>query len=291
MAWVFALGAAFFYGTALVLTQLGLQDRTPFAGALISVPTAAVFFLLLSPVLVDFSNFDPVAFGVFVGIGVLFPGAVTLLTFSANVHMGPNLTGAIGNLTPLFAVLFAIAILEEPLGLMQAIGISVIITGVTLLTFSRKSTGSAWPLWTILLPLGGAAIRGVMQPGVKWGLNLWPDPFAAVTIGYVISAILILVVSQIRKQPLAAQEKSETGSLAGKYWFVAVGLSNGGAVLLTYMALADGNVILISPLIATYPLITLILSIVILRNTALNWRVALGILATVAGVAVILVGH
>lgn len=290
MAWVLALGAAFFYGTALVLTQLGLRDRTPFDGASISVPTAAVFFLLLSPVLVDFSNFDPVAFSVFVGIGVLFPGTVTLLTFVANGHMGPNLTGAIGNLTPLFAVLFAITILGESFGLTQAVGISVIIAGVTLLTFSRKSAGTTWPLWAILLPFGGAVIRGIMQPGIKWGLTLWPDPFAAVTIGYAISAILILGVAQMRKQPEFVMALSKKRSIASTYWFVAVGLCNGGAVLLTYRALAVGDVILISPLIATYPFITLILSAVILRNTSWSWHVVVGILATVAGVAFILGG-
>ncbi|MBL4905935.1 MAG: DMT family transporter, partial [Sneathiella sp.] len=166
-AWILALGAAFFYGTALVLTQFGLHHFAPLKGAAISVPTAAVFFVLLSPFLVDFSGFDPVALGVFMGIGVLFPGAVTLLTFAGNVHMGPNITGAIGNLTPLFAVVFAVTILAEPFGVFQAAGIAVIISGVTLLTFSRKSASISWPLWAILLPLSGAFVRGVMQPGIK----------------------------------------------------------------------------------------------------------------------------
>ncbi|MBL4740660.1 MAG: DMT family transporter [Sneathiella sp.] len=290
-AWILALGAALFYGLALVLSQFGLRHRSPIEGASISVPTAALFFLLLSPFLIDFSSFHLTAFFIFIGIGVLFPGMVTLVTFVANHRMGPTVAGAIGNLTPLFAVLFAILIFNENFGIVQAAGISVIIAGVTLLTLSRNGGSGSWPLWIILLPLSGAAIRGIMQPGIKLGLEFWPDPFAAVTTGYVVSSLFILMVVFIRKQTFTRSRKNEGTKASGFLWFVAVGICNGVAVLLTYEALSAGKITLVSPLIATYPLVTLILSRLLLRDTHWNFRTGVGIMATVAGVGILLGGE
>lgn len=46
----------------------------------------------------------------------------------------------------------------------------------------------------------------------------------------------------------------------GALWFAAVGLCNGLSVLAMYGALEYGPVAVVSPLIATYPLVTLLLS-------------------------------
>ena len=284
-AWALALAAAFFYGLALVLTQLGLRRLPPLGGASISVPTAAAMFLVLAPFAIDFTDFDAAALAVFAIVGLLFPGTVTLLIFAGNVRMGPNITGAIGNLTPLFAVAIAVVVLGESFGPAQAAGMAVVIVGVSLLTLSRGRMSTSWPLWVIMLPLAAAAVRGVVHPAVKWGLLSWPDPLAAVTVGYLISAVVLLSVARIRG-------RAHTGhrDAASIGWFAAVGISNGLAVLLTYAALAVGEVSLVSPLIATYPLVTLIISAAIVRSVAWNGRMVLGVLATVAGVAIILAG-
>ena len=73
-------------------------------------------------------------------------------------------------------------------------------------------------------------------------------------------------------------------------WFATVGICNGVAVLLTYAALTTGDVSVVSPLIATYPVVTLIISALIVRSVDWNGRMVLGVLATVAGVAIILAG-
>jgi drug/metabolite transporter (DMT)-like permease len=284
-AWLLALAAAFFYGLALVLTQFGLRRLPPLGGASISVPTAAALFLMLAPFVIDFSRFDPLAAGVFAVVGLLFPGTVTLLTFAGNVHMGPNITGAVGNLSPLFAVALAVVLLGEPLGPTLAIGMAVVLFGVTLLTFSRGQATASWPLWAISLPLAGAAVRGVTQPAVKWGLAVWADPLAAVTIGYLMSAAVLLTVARVRG-------RAHTGyrDRVSICWFVAVGICNGVAVMLTYAALAVGDVSLVSPLIAAYPVVTLVISALIVRSVEWDGRMAFGVLATVAGVAIILAG-
>lgn len=63
---------------------------------------------------------------------------------------------------------------------------------------------------------------------------------------------------------------------------------NGASLFLMYTALAKGKVALVSPIVATYPLFTLALSMLFLRQERVPPRVALGAVLTVAGVAVLL---
>jgi drug/metabolite transporter (DMT)-like permease len=72
-------------------------------------------------------------------------------------------------------------------------------------------------------------------------------------------------------------------------WFAAVGLCNGLSVLAMYGALEYGPVAIISPLIASYPLVTLLLSRAFLRKEDLRPQLIAGVTATVGGVILLLV--
>ncbi|EDP63560.1 hypothetical protein BAL199_07503 [alpha proteobacterium BAL199] len=280
---VLALGAAGFFGLALVLTQFGLRHMKPVPGAAISVTTTAAAFLAASPVLVDWTAMTLPAVLVFVAVGSLFPATVTMLTFRANQQLGPHVAGALGNLAPLFAVLFAIALLGEVPGLWQAAGIAVVLVGATTLMLgsSRGVGAAAWA--AMLLPLAAALIRGAVQPVVKIGFETWADPFAAATIGYLVSAGVMLTTVTMRGDIAAIR-----AGRSGRLWFAAVGLCNGAAVVTMYAALARGPVALVAPLVATYPLATLAFGAVLLRSTRIGGRVAVGVAVTVAGVALLL---
>src|SRR5712671_644215 len=171
---------------------------------------------------------------------------------------------------------------------------------VTLLNFaSNRITGptiagtisSTTPLFAVfgavlflgeLLPLAGAAIRGGSQATVKAGLALWPDPFVAVLVGYTVSCGTIFAAGRTLV-PKDAAPLSRRGIL----WFVAVGFCNGLGVLAMYAALNAGQVSVVSPLVATYPLFTLALSVLFLREERFGPRVLLGVALTVAGVVVL----
>jgi drug/metabolite transporter (DMT)-like permease len=197
-AWALALSAAFFFGLALVLTQIGLKHLSAALGAVVSVPTATVLFWIVAPFKLDVEAWQTDAAGIFAVVGVLFPALVTLLTFEANLRMGPNIAGAVGNLAPFFAVSFAVFALGETPTLVQIIGISVIIVGVTVMSRQSREDGVSWPLWVLALPLAAAAIRGGIQPAVKLGLAQWPSPFAAALIGYSVSSAVVVAMAVIR---------------------------------------------------------------------------------------------
>jgi drug/metabolite transporter (DMT)-like permease len=281
---ILALASAALFALALVLTQLGLRRLSPLRGACISVPTTALLFLAISPVAIDPAGWHPGSAALFALAGCLFPAAVTLLTYEANRRIGANLTAALGNLTPVFAVALAAVLLGEVPRWGQGVGIAIIMAGALGLVGLGQSTGQALG-WALALPLAAAAVRGVVQPVVKLGLAAWPDAFAAALIGYLMSATVVLAVGvAVEGRRLA------TFDLRGWLLFTAIGACNGLAVLSMYAALARGPVAVVAPLVACYPLATLVFAGLLLGPGGITWRTALGVAVTVVGVAVLLTG-
>jgi drug/metabolite transporter (DMT)-like permease len=278
-----ALASASCYALALVLAQIGLRGQSVLAGATVSLPITAAALLLVGLFGLDLAGFDSRAAAIFAGTGLFFPVAVTLLSFQGNRLLGPNLAGALGNATPLFAVAFGILILGDHLTLQGTAGLASILGGVALLSIPGRLEARRWTAAAIAIPLGAAIIRGTVQPVMKLGLAFWPEPLAATVISYTASASVMLAVSLVlgRGRLLLPELRSVPV-------FACVGLLNGASVLLLYSALAIGRVSLVAPLVAIYPLFTLAFSAVLLRGEILHARLLAGIAATVLGVVLLL---
>lgn len=268
------------------MMQFAFRFAPPWRGAAISVPAAALLFLLLAPFNIDLAQADWRGALLFALVGLMFPASVTLLSMESNRRMGPNVAGAIGNTTPLFAVVFALFALGETLHAAQAAGITAIVGGIMLLTRDRKRDTGKWPLWLLALPFAGAAIRGIAPPVVKIGFAWWPDPFAATTIGYIVSAAVLIAAAHAR-----ARAPLPPVPMRGRLWFAALGICNGLSLLLIYAALVRAPVTLVAPLFAAYPLVTLALARLLLRDEPFGPRIAAGTAATVAGVVLLVAGQ
>lgn len=274
-----ALSAALF-GAALVTTHFGLKTLDAATGARVSIPAATLLFWLLTP-FVDLAGWQATAVGIFALVGVFFPAAVTLLTFEANRRLGPTVTGAVGSTTPLFAVLGAALFLDEALGVRELSATSLIVLGSVALARPRRAGAPQPQPGAIGLPWSAAALRAVAQVLSKAGLALWPNPFAAALVGYTISSAAVWGAALRR----TARPKLDR---RGAAWFAVTGILNGVAVLCLYQALSTGPVTLVSPIVATYPLFTLILSALVLREERMSGMLLGGVMLTVAGVILLL---
>ena len=135
---------------------------------------------------------------IFAAVGLVFPAVLTMLTFASNRALGPVVTGALGNLSPLFSVAVAVVLLHEPLRPLQFVGLMVVVLGVLIITVTRTDDMRDWRTWALLLPLGASVLRGVMPPIIKIGLEIWPNPIAAGLTGYIVSTLTVLMVERIR---------------------------------------------------------------------------------------------
>ena len=275
--------SAMCFGTALITAKCGLRRLNARAGAAISIPTATVLFVLATPFFLDTSQFVITAALLFALVGLFFPAIVTLLTFTSNDRLGPSVTGTISSTAPLFALLAAAVVLGEHIHARALFATCGVVAGVALLSWRAPSSKSPLLRSALVFPVAGAIVRGLAQAMAKAGLLLWPNPFAAGLIGYVVSSTTVIVADR------AAGSRSPRNRQTVA-WFAATGLLNGSAVLLMYIALNRAPVSLVAPVVATYPLVTVLLSAILLRDEPLNLRVVLGTLVTVAAVAYLVAG-
>ncbi len=206
-----------------------------------------------------------------------------MITYESNRLLGPTLTGTISSCAPLFATALAVAFLGEQLTAPIALGGLTIVGALVLMSWQpgvRTAVG-----WRIVLPLSGAALRGLAQTLGKLGLALWPSPFAAAFIGYTVSGAAIWAI------PHRASDDSKPRLRAAAIpWFAAAGVLNGAALLLLYHALHTGRVSVVAPLVALYPLFTILFSALFIRSEVFSWRLLAGAMVAIAGVVMLVSG-
>ena len=289
MAAALALLAAVLFAAALITTQFGLRHMEGLAGAKVSISSATALFwllFLLSPPH-NFHGWNGAGAAVFIALGVFFPVSVTLLAYEANRRLGPTIAGAIGSTAPLFAVLGAVLFLGETLGLRQAGATLAIVAGSVVLVWRRGQADShaenhpeQQGLWVAWL---AAALRALAQVIAKAGLLLWPNPYAATLLCYSTSTVVIWLIGARSTRP-----ESRIYNRRGVMWFALTGLFNSCAIYALYTALESGALNIVSPIAFSYPLFTLLLNSVILREERLSPRLMLGVALTVGGVAALL---
>ncbi|MFI5001112.1 MAG: DMT family transporter [Reyranellales bacterium] len=277
-----ALAAALCFAIALILTQYGLRTMPSWRSPLYSIGGSAVLAWALAALFVDPAGFEPRAAAIFAGVGLIFPVVASILSVRSNERLGPAVAGAVGNVTPLFAVLGAVLFLGERLGVVQVAGLGLVVAGVALMALRGGAGSRRWSVWVLGLPLTAALVRGMIQPAIKTGLALWHEPMAAAAIGYAVSTIVILLLVGRRAWREGPADRR------GVMWFLAVGFCNGAATFLLYAALGLGSIAVVAPLVAIFPLIAVVLSHFFLREERLHALGLAGIVVSVGGVILLL---
>ena len=194
--------------------------------------------------------------------------------------MGPTAASTISSTAPLFSVAAALLFLGETLTPKVGVGVSAIVTGVMVLSWSGRGQPRSWPLWAATIPVAGAAFRGLAQTTIKVGLERWQSAFAAALIGYTVSAAVILLFAF-----LSQRTRFSAYSLRAIPRFVLAGILNGFGLLLSYEAFSRGQVTTIAPILGTFPVFTFFLSALFLHDERITMRAVIGVISTVVGVA------
>jgi drug/metabolite transporter (DMT)-like permease len=272
--------AALLFGLQAVLARRTLRFVNAQTGALITICTAAAIFWSLYVWRMEWAHWRSPAVWVFASNGLLHPMLSMLLSFEANRRMGATVSATIAATTPLFATAGALLLLGEAVTTPVLLGTLGIVAGIVTLTWGGGGTRS-WKLPALGFPFGAAVVRAFNHVWGKFGLTYLALPLLAATLSFTVSGTLSLLVYRVRlgRFPLGLPR----GALV---WGMLSGLCVSAAILAMYTALTLGDVVVVSPVINTYPLFTLAGSL-LLREETLSRRILLGVLLVVAGVTLV----
>jgi len=191
--------------------------------------------------------------------------------------MGPTISATISATAPLFATAGAVLVLGEHITIVFLMGTIGTVAGIMVLSW-RQQGRRDWALWALILPIGAAVIRAVNHNLGKFGLEMLPSPYFASFVSFTVSFIGSVLIYRLRigSLPFILPLRALMWSgLAGG--LIAMG------VLSMYSALNCGRVVVVSPIIATFPVFTLVISL-LFRQERFRLRILAGMMLVMGGV-------
>lgn len=281
LASALAILAAMQFAGGTLLAKRGLESTNSVTGALISIATSALVYWLLMPFAVELHDWRSPAVLIFAAIGLLRPSVSTMLAYEGTRRLGPTISATFASFSPLFAMAGAVLFLSETLRPTTLAGILGVVAGIMVLT-GRGGARRGWTASALLFPVGASLIRASAHVGAKWGLNLLPSVVMSGLVAYTVSLLVALAITLARGDKALPDLRSE-----GLKWLVAAGLLNAGAIFALNTGLMIGEVVVVSPLVATYPLFTMLGSRLFYGQEALTRRTVAGVLLLVPSVMLI----
>ncbi len=182
---------------------------------------------------------------------------------------------------PLVTVILARFLLKERLNRVQTLGIGLALVAIYLFspreslgaTLSWRSAFSVWMLYSLL----ALFLFGVACITMKFATRHISDELSTIfyTLGYIILAIVIIAAGSVE------------WNVSLKNWGlgILVGLLMNGATLTLFVAYRWGKASIVTPLTALYPLITVVLAGLILKERFDIIKMVAICLALMAGLA------
>jgi len=275
-----ALTAACLFGVSTVISKRGLMTVDPQAASLVIIGTVVVLYLMTAPLWMRARDWFTLGFWIFVLNGFMHPFLSMYLALEATARTGPTVAATLSATAPLFASLTAVAFLGESMNVWISLGTIATVMGVMTLSWSPRGAGALLRI-TLLFATGAAVVRGLNHSLGKWGLESMPNVFMAGFVSFSVSFCCALLVYRLRTGTLIVRIPR-----AGLGYFAVTGALIAVAILCMYGGLVTGQVVVVSPIIAAYPLFTL-LTALMFKQERLTAKLALGVLLVVGGVVLI----
>jgi drug/metabolite transporter, DME family len=265
-----------------VLVRLGARRSNIFAAMLMSylVSVTCIWTYLVATTPLVFLRSRAMVY--FLISGCLQPLFARALFYEGITRIGVARAGPLRGAEPLFATIIAIVLLHERPGIMVYLGTALIMGSLWLISGSRGGAAK-WRLVDAALPLGAGLVSAISQTLRKEGLKILPNPFVATAI--VTSTSLALLISFILLTKRVNLLRMPRQSFL---FFVAAGCVAVSAQVTNFIAIGQGDLSVIIPLLNTTPLFTVLFSGLFLRSLeTLSPRIVVGASLMVGGVVLI----
>ncbi len=275
-----AFAASIVFAVSNHVQHIALDHMDVRTGTIVNVATTALVLWLAAPLFLVPESLLTRAAALFAIAGLVVPSlSMTLHTLSVRI-IGPGITAGLTSTSPVFAMVIAVAVLGEIVTGRILVGTAIVVSGIGFIALSSRNVGVSWPVWAVLIPLGAALTRGFAHNIIKFGLNELPSPMTAALISSTVSLLVLLIVNGASRQKFPRLGP-------GYYWFGLLGILNAIGLIGINMALHLGDVVVVSPLIATTPVFTLLIGWMFFRREAVTWSSFLAIAIIFTGCVLI----
>ena len=285
-AQLIALTAALSYAISGIAAKRGLRYSTPVTVTLISVAIHATVLWIALLIIRGVPAVSWYVLFLFVHSGLIQP-ILRFLTYAGIHYVGAAAGTTLRGSHPLFSTSLAILFLGESLNLPIALGTVLIVAGIAIISWQGNQKQESFRWWYLAYPLSAAFLAGVSHPLRRYTLNLANEPlYLAAVIGIV--ALPWLASATL----LPGKTQKPVWDRRAMIPFVIAGTFETLGILLVIIALSVGNVVVVSPIVATSPLWIVFGSWLFLRDIErLTLRTIVGALCVVTGTIAISVVH
>lgn len=290
---VFALVSGLGFGSAAIFARIGMQGVSPMSSTFISVTVSFVpsIVLALAFALSDFRALPPIAIVSFLGLGAMnFLGGRTF-SFQAIGRIGAARSSAILATAAVFAAVFAITLTGERPHVVVLLGTLVVVAGLAAALgktiFEGGQSGRIAPVG-YLMALAAAACYGGTNVFAKELTEEYGSPLMISAISLFFGIALLWPLAG--KEALLSLRQSKNDPKFVVYAGLS-GLAAATGVIFLYYALQRADVVVVSPIVAANPIVTLLLAqIFISRLENVTRWLYLGTAVTVTGVVLVVLG-
>jgi len=270
-----ALVTALTNALGVVLIAKGMRGAAPTVAAFYSVAVQAA--ILTALLLTRLPPLDPYAVGLFALSGLLALGLGRLLNFQAMKGIGVARTSALVGSNPVITTALSMIILAERPTATTILGALTVASGVALISGAQGFTVDR----LFLVGLASALSYSLSNIAGKAGLNAQPDPFLSAQVGAAAGLLFYTLYFAATRQSLKVGRESLG-------LFAATGLLSSVGWLAMMKALELGAVSTVTTIVFSYPLISLILTRVLIRDEVLTARTVVGSVLVVLGVVAVI---
>jgi uncharacterized membrane protein len=281
-AQIFALLTALSFACSNVTVKRGFRHSSPLTATFVSL---LIHSVVLWTVVLATGGVPPVALAGVAAIvisGLLQP-AIRHFHYTGIHKLGTARAVTLRNSYPFLTVIAGVVFLGEPLTVIGVIGTVLVVLGIVLTSWRMDQNLPSFRWVYVLYPGATVLLTTIVHPLRRYALLQSNEPlFFAALVGPV--ALLSFAAFYISP---ACQEKLVWDRRA--VWPLALsGIFETLAVLFMLTAFASGPVVIVSPISATAPIWTMILSAIFLRQIERIDRASvIGTICVVAGVVAI----
>lgn len=273
---ILALTTSLSSAVSSIFIAKGMKSTSPTIAAFYSILTQTIILTVLT--ITRTLTLNVLAIVLFAIGGLLSLGIGRLLYFISINKIGVARSSAIVGSSPVFTVILSIPILAEKPTITTILGATSVTIGIILASGAKEFKLEK----AVAIALAATLSYALSNIISKAGLQIEPDPYLSAQVGATTSLIFFLIYM------ICTNQKNNIKiSKTSLLYFITTGIVMSIAWLSMMTALKLGAVSIVTTIVYSYPLFTLLLTRLLMKEEKFGTREIVGAITIILGVAVV----